>query len=97
MRLMQLRDRKKKLARMLRSRYGVKFSLWDINRLTEEQMTRRAVEKRGWSLAKKAAHHMVRWCRRQRLSKGIHEVAAREHMSAYLIQKYWHRYQVPPT
>ena len=96
-RVVRGRERKKTLAKMLRNRYGVKFSVWEINRLSEEQMTRRAVEKHGWKLAQAAGRQMVRWFYRQRLCHGIHEVAVREHMAAFLIQLYWRRYQVPST
>ena len=91
------RDRKKGLALILKRRYGIKFSLLDLTTMSEDAMTRRAVEKRGWKLAQTAAKEMLSWLTHTKISRKLVQAEAREHMAAFVIQMHWRKYKVRST
>ena len=90
----QSRVRKRKLARILTRTYGIRFTRADIGRLSEEELTTKAVKGRSLLAATNAARQMVQWYRRQVLGRRVEAVRVRNHLAAYRIQLEWKRYYV---
>lgn len=87
------RQQKKALARLLRRRFGVKYSLKDIASLTADEMTRKAVLQRAWKWAQKAARKMVNWLANVKFRRGAQLQESKYQRAARQIQACWRHYR----
>ena len=85
----QAKERKKAILRLIRKNLGVKIPIWDLFRLTEDEITKKAVFIRAMRIAKKAAKCLKNWLKIKKLTKAMEIERIRLHLAAFRIQKYW--------
>ena len=86
------RQRKQVLARILKDRYGVSLTRTKVEVASMSELVREALGKWQLRVAKHAATRMVEWLYRMRVERLKRVMWAKEHISAWKIQRQWKRY-----
>lgn len=91
--ILQERNRKQRLAVLLKKRYGATFSRAKIETSSKECLVNEAVLKWQRTIALKAARQLQLWLSQVRIDRIHREIKAKEHLAAYRIQIYWKKYR----